>query len=490
MVPHKNNNHIRVVILIQEFVQTVNDILWGRGQLLIFMLTGAGIWFSWKLDFIQFRYFKHMFSLLGGSTASNKSGISSFQALCTSLSARVGIGNLTGVAVAISLGGSGAIFWMWMIALLGMATGFAESALGQLYKVKDINGEYRGGPAYYIQQGLKKRWLAVIFSVSIFIGYGFIFSAAQTNSITDALEHAYNFDRFYTGLVIMVLAGVIVVGGMKSIAKFSGIVIPFMGMGYVIVTLIITVINIDMVPAMLMDIVSSAFGLNEAAGGVMGTAIKIGMQRGLFSNEAGSGSVPQAAAAAVPHPPHPASQGFIQMLGVFFDTMILCTCTAFIILLAGGSAGELEGIRMTQMAMEHHIGAGGSDFVAAVITLFAFTSVVANYAYGESNLHMFKLDNKLGRIFFTAAYLLMIVWGSTAELTEVLALADMALGTMTVINVFGILLMTATITAIAKDYFQQHKEGKKPEYKRGSIKIQGDTEEGIWPEVVTVDEKQ
>ncbi|TDF42321.1 alanine:cation symporter family protein [Alteromonadaceae bacterium M269] len=476
--------------MIQEFVQTVNDILWGQGRLLIVMLTAAGIWFSWKLDFIQFRYFKHMFSLLGGSRESNKSGISSFQALCTSLSARVGIGNLTGVAVAISLGGSGAIFWMWIIALLGMATGFAESALGQLYKVKDINGEYRGGPAYYIQQGLNKRWLAIIFSVSIFIGYGFIFSAAQTNSITDALEHAYSFDRFYTGLVVMIIAGLIVVGGMKSIAKFSGLIIPFMGMSYVVITLIITVLNIDLMPAILADIFSSAFGFNEAAGGAMGTAIKIGMQRGLFSNEAGSGSVPQAAAAAVPYPPHPVSQGFIQMLGVFFDTMVLCTCTAFIILLAGGSAGELEGIRMTQMAMEHHIGAGGSDFVAATITLFAFTSVVANYAYGESNLHMFKLDNKLGRTFYTVAYLVMILWGSTAELTEVLALADMALGTMTVINVSAILLMTATIVAISKDYFKQRDEGKLPEYRRGSVVVQGDTEKGIWPEASELKEQQ
>jgi AGCS family alanine or glycine:cation symporter len=232
---------------------------------------------------------------------------------------------------------------------------------------------------------------------------------------------------------------------------------------------------------MLYDIVTSAFGLNEAVGGTLGAALKIGMQRGLFSNEAGSGSVPQAAAAASPFPPHPVSQGYMQMLGVFFDTIVLCTCTAFIILLAGGSAGELEGIRLTQMAMEQHIGSGGSDFVAMAITAFAFTSVVANYAYGESNLHMFKLDNKIGRSIYTGGYLLMVVWGATAELTHVLALADMALGVMTVINVFAILWMTPTVVSISRDYFNQRNAGKLPKYVHGSVDIQGSTENDVWP---------
>ena len=445
------------------------------------MLVFAGVWFTYRLGFVQLRHFGHMFSVMKGSTQSDKSGISSFQALCTSLSARVGTGNLAGVAVAISLGGPGAIFWMWMIALLGMATGFAESVLGQLYKVRDDHGEFRGGPAYYIKQGLNKTWLAVLFSLCLFLGYGFVFSAVQANTITDALNHAYEIDTFHSGLAIILLAGLIVVGGLRAIARFAEWIVPFMGVSYVLVAVIITLINFDAVPALLYDILTHAFGLQEAGAGALGAAIKNGIQRGLYSNEAGSGSVPHAAAGATPNPNHPVSQGYVQMLGVFLDTMVLCTCTAVIILLAGGSSGEqMEGIRLTQTAMSSHMGAGGEDFVAAAISLFAFTSVVANYAYGESNLHMFRLDNRVGRTLYTSGYLAMILWGSMAALPEVWAMADMALGMMTVINIIAIVWMTPTIVSISRDYFDKRDRGEKPEYKSGDCEIQGTTEKGIW----------
>ena len=467
--------------MINEFVSLVNNILWGDGQVLIIMLLACGIWFTVKLGGVQLRHFGHMFSLLKGSNTSTKDGISSFQALCTSLSARVGTGNLAGVAVAISLGGAGAIFWMWMIALLSMATGFAESVLGQLYKVRDENGEFRGGPAYYIKQGLNKTWLAVAFSLCLFFGYGFVFSAVQANTITDALNNAYSFPTEYVGLAIIALAALIVVGGLKSIARFAEFVVPFMGIGYVLVALAITFINISELPAMLLDIVKSAFGLQEAGAGALGAAIKNGIQRGLYSNEAGSGSVPHAAASAVPNPNHPVSQGYIQMLGVFLDTLVLCTSTAFIILLAGGSSSDqMEGIRLTQDAMSSHLGEGGTDFVAAAISLFAFTSVVANYAYGESNLHMFKLDNKIGRAVYTIGYLGMIYWGAQAALPQVWAMADMALGLMTVINIIAIVWMTPTIVSISKDYFKKKDSGANMEYKAGDCEIQGKSEDGIW----------
>lgn len=467
--------------MITEFVSLVNNILWGDGQVLIIMLLACGIWFTVKLGGVQIRHFTHMFALLKGSTSSTKEGISSFQALCTSLSARVGTGNLAGVAVAISLGGSGAIFWMWMIALLGMATGFAESVLGQLYKVRDENGEFRGGPAYYIKQGLNKTWLAVAFSLCLFFGYGFVFSAVQANTITDALNNAYAFPSAYSGVVIIALAALIVVGGLRGIARFAEYVVPFMGIGYVLVALAITFMNISELPAMLLDIVKSAFGLQEAGAGALGAAIKNGIQRGLYSNEAGSGSVPHAAASAVPNPNHPVSQGYIQMLGVFLDTMILCTSTAFIILLAGGSNSEqMEGIRLTQDAMSSHLGDGGTDFVAAAISLFAFTSVVANYAYGESNLHMFKLDNRAGRAAYTIGYLGMIYWGAQAALPQVWAMADMALGLMTVINIIAIVWMTPTIVSISKDYFKKKDSGETIEYKAGDCEIQGKSEDGVW----------
>ena len=467
--------------MINELVSIVNNVLWGDGQVLIIMLLACGIWFTVKLGGVQLRHFGHMFSLLKGSNTATKDGISSFQALCTSLSARVGTGNLAGVAVAISLGGSGAIFWMWMIALLGMATGFAESVLGQLYKVRDENGEFRGGPAYYIKQGLNKTWLAVAFSLCLFFGYGFVFSAVQANTITDALNNAYAFPSEYVGVVIIALAALIVVGGLRGIARFAEYVVPFMGIGYVLVALAITFINISELPAMLLDIVKSAFGLQEAGAGALGAAIKNGIQRGLYSNEAGSGSVPHAAASAVPNPNHPVSQGYIQMLGVFLDTMVLCTATAFIILLAGGSSSEqMEGIRLTQDAMSSHLGEGGTDFVAAAISLFAFTSVVANYAYGESNLHMFKLDNRAGRAAYTIGYLGMIYWGAQAALPQVWAMADMALGLMTVINIIAIVWMTPTIVSISKDYFKKKDSGEKVEYKAGDCDIQGKSEDGVW----------
>ena len=467
--------------MINEFVSAVNNVLWGDGQVLIIMLLACGIWFTVKLGGVQLRHFGHMFSLLKGSTTATKEGISSFQALCTSLSARVGTGNLAGVAVAISLGGSGAIFWMWMIALLGMATGFAESVLGQLYKVRDENGEFRGGPAYYIKQGLNKTWLAVAFSLCLFFGYGFVFSAVQANTITDALNNAYAFPSEYVGVVIIVLAALIVVGGLRGIARFAEYVVPFMGIGYVLVALAITFMNISELPAMLLDIIKSAFGLQEAGAGALGAAIKNGIQRGLYSNEAGSGSVPHAAASAVPNPNHPVSQGYIQMLGVFLDTMVLCTSTAFIILLAGGSSSDqMEGIRLTQDAMSSHLGEGGTDFVAAAISLFAFTSVVANYAYGESNLHMFKLDNRAGRAAYTIGYLGMIYWGAQAALPQVWAMADMALGLMTVINITAIIWMTPTIVSISRDYFKKKDSGEEVTYKTGDCDIQGKSEDDIW----------
>ncbi len=467
--------------MINEFVSFVNNILWGDGQVLIVMLLVCGVWFTVKLGGVQLRHFGHMFALLKNSKTSNEEGISSFQALCTSLSARVGTGNLAGVAVAISLGGSGAIFWMWMIALLGMATGFAESVLGQLYKVRDENGEFRGGPAYYIKQGLNKTWLAVAFSLCLFFGYGFVFSAVQANTITDALNNAYSFPSEYVGIAIILLAALIVVGGLRGIARFAEFVVPFMGIGYVLVALAITFINISELPALLLDIIKSAFGLQEAGAGALGAAIKNGIQRGLYSNEAGSGSVPHAAASAAPSPNHPVSQGYIQMLGVFLDTMILCTSTAFIILLAGGSSSEqMEGIRLTQDAMSSHLGEGGTDFVAAAISLFAFTSVVANYAYGESNLHMFKLDNRAGRAAYTIGYLGMIYWGAQAALPQVWAMADMALGLMTVINIVAIVWMTPTIVSISKDYFKKKDSGETVEYKAGDCEIQGKSEDGIW----------
>lgn len=437
--------------MISTIVDPINNILWGEGQILIYLLLFVGLWFSVKLGFIQMLHFKYMFKVMKGSTKSDKSGISSFQALCTGLSARVGTGNLAGVAMAISLGGSGAVFWMWVIAFLGMATGYAESVLGQLYKVRDNKKEFRGGPAYYIRAGLGKPWLAVLFSICLFLAYGVSFSAMQANTIADALNNTFDIPSHYSGAIIVLIAGSIVVGGLRSIARFAELIVPFMGVAFVGTAIVITLMNIQLLPAMFSDIFASAFGLTEAGAGALGAAIKNGIQRGLYSNEAGAGSVPHAAAGASPVPNHPVAQGYVQMLGVFLDTMVLCTCTAVVILLSDiNISGEMEGIRMTQDAMTSHFGTGGNYFVAAAITLFAFTSVVANYAYAESNLHMFKLDNKWGRLAYTALYFFMVYWGSSASLQQVWSMADMALGLMTLVNIYAIILLTPTIVNLTK----------------------------------------
>jgi len=467
--------------MVSEIVNTINNVLWGNGQILIYLLLFAGCWFSYKLKFVQILQFKYMFKVMKGSTQGDKSGISSFQSLCTGLSARVGTGNLAGVAMAISLGGSGAVFWMWVIALLGMATGFAESVLGQLYKVRDSKKEFRGGPAYYIRSGLNKPWLAITFSLCLFLGYGLTFSAMQANTIADALNNTFALSSVYSGAVIVVLAGFIVVGGLRSIARFAEIIVPFMGLAFVATALIVTIMNIQLLPSMFLDIFSSAFGLNEAGAGALGAAIKNGIQRGLYSNEAGAGSVPHAAAGASPIPNHPVAQGYVQMLGVFLDTMVLCSCTAVVILLSDiNISGEMEGIRMTQNAMSAHFGSGGNYFVAAAITLFAFTSVVANYAYAESNLHLFKLDNKIGKLLYTSIYLFMVFWGANATLKEVWGLADMALGLMTLVNIYAIVLLTPTIVNLTQDYLAKLKITDQPSFSLDDIEIQGQAEKGIW----------
>jgi len=468
--------------MLNTVIGAVNDVLWGQWQLLIYLLVIAGLFFTYRLGAIQIKQFGHMFALMKNSRQSDASGISSFQALCTSLSARVGSGNLAGVALAISVGGPGAVFWMWMIAILGMATGFAESLLAQVYKVRDSHKEFRGGPAYYIQQGLGYRWMSVLFAICIFMGYGLFFSALQANTIADAWGYAYEVPKFYSGLLIAGVAGLIIIGGLRSIARFAELVVPFMGIAYVLTALVLVTMNISLVPDVLYKIISSAFGLQEAGAGALGAAIQAGIQRGLYSNEAGSGSAPQAAASASPTPNHPATQGYVQMLGVFFDTIVLCTCTAIIILLAGGvTSSEPEGIRLTQTAMETHLGGYGIHFVTIAISLFAFTSVVANYAYAESNLRIFGLDNRFGRSAYTVAYMAMVIWGTNAGLAEVWNAGDMALGLMTVVNICALILLSPTIVAVSKDYAVKRNKGVTIDFKLEDCKIQGQTrDDDIW----------
>lgn len=462
-----------------EIVGFINGILWD--SLLVYLLVAVGLWFTLRLKFLQISHFFHMFSVLRNGANSDSSGISAFQALMTSLAARVGTGNLAGVAIAISLGGPGAVFWMWMIALLGMVTGYSESLLGQLYKVRDSNGQYRGGPAYYIKMGLKKPMLATIFSACIFIGYGLVFSSTQANTMAEALNHSYQISPSISGGAIIIFAGVIILGGVRMIAKCSSILVPVMGISYILLALYICLLNYNLLPDVIVLIYKSAFGLTEAGSGALGAAIVHGVKRGLYSNEAGAGTVPHAAACAAAR--HPAAQGYVQMLGVFIDTIVVCTATAMIILLAGGYADNetLTGIRLTQQAVSQHVGHWGGHFITVAICLFSFTSIVANYVYAESNLILFKLDNAKGKIAFTLIFLSMTFWGANASLPEVWAIADLSLGLTTIINVTALILLSSTIVTITKDYHRQRRGNQLPTFSRNNVKkVHGKIADDVW----------
>ncbi|MGO1246567.1 MAG: alanine/glycine:cation symporter family protein [Oceanisphaera sp.] len=463
----------------------INNLLWG--SLLVYLLLGAGAFFTIRLGFIQFRHFGHMFSVLKHSRRSDAAGISSFQALCTSLAARVGTGNLAGVAVALYLGGPGAIFWMWLIAFIGMATAFAESALAQLYKVKDGQGNYRGGPAYYMEKGLGMRWMGMLFAVFLIIAFGLVFNAVQANSISAAMDVAFGIPEWASGAILVLGAGLIIFGGLRTIARFAELVVPVMALAYFVIAFVVVLMNLTELPSVFMLIIKSALGLEQAGGGAIGYAISQalmnGIKRGLFSNEAGMGSAPNAAASASPYPPHPASQGYVQMLGVFVDTLVICTCTASIILLSGQfEAGSgVTGIELTQRALSHEVGEWGSVFIAIAILFFAFTSIVANYAYAENNLIFLEQDSKNGLLIFRLFVLAMVMFGAIGELPIIWAMADVSMGLMALTNLVAILLLSGVAVKLAQDYNDQRKLGRVPSFDATKYpELHSQLEEGIW----------
>ncbi|WP_117233725.1 alanine/glycine:cation symporter family protein [Vibrio maerlii] len=469
-----------------DLINLMNDLLWG--SILVYLLVGVGIYFTVRLGFIQFRHFGHMFSVLKNSRKADSAGISSFQALCTSLAARVGTGNMAGVAVALTAGGPGAIFWMWLIAMLGMATSFAESTLAQLYKTKDDDGNYRGGPAYYMEKGLGMRWMGVLFSIFLIIAFGLVFNAVQANSIAGAMKTAFGLDEMYVGIAIVVLSAVVIFGGIKRIARTAELIVPVMALAYLALALFIMLTNLDKLPGVLSLIFKSAFGLQEAAAGGLGYAIAQaminGIKRGLFSNEAGMGSAPNAAASATPYPPHPASQGYVQMLGVFTDTIVICSATVAIILMSGeyvGAETAVTGIELTQRALSTQVGEWGGIFVAVAIFFFAFTSIIANYSYAETNLIFLEHNHKAGLGIFRVIVLGMVMFGSMASLPVVWSLADVSMGLMAIVNLVAILLLSGIVIKLAKDYNAQLKAGKVPTFDANDYpELKSQLEDGIW----------
>ncbi|WP_110669449.1 alanine/glycine:cation symporter family protein [Salinicola halophilus] len=469
----------------------VSDFVWT--YILVYLLLGAGILFTILTRGMQFRLFGHMARVTFTSRGSGN-GVSGFQAFATSLAARVGTGNLAGVALALWVGGPGAIFWMWVTALVGFSTAFIESTLAQTYKKRNEDGVFRGGPAYYIERALGYRWMSALFAVFLLIAYGLAFNGAQSNTIAQGMAQAFSIPHWLTGVVLVALTAMVIYGGLRSIARTAEKIVPLMAIAYLLVALWVLFMNLSEVPAMLALIVKSAFGFGPAVGGAVGYSIKIamenGIKRGLFSNEAGMGSAPNAAAQA--DVKHPAAQGLVQSFGVFIDTLVICSCTAVVILLSGvyerlmsNSPGQdIVGIQLTQNAMVDHLGSFGEIFIAIAIFLFAFTSILANFSFSQINIeYLFQRRAKLAVAMLRIAVLAMVMIGSVAQLSFVWDFADLAMGLMATTNLVAILMLCPIALRVLKDYERQRRDGiNEPTFDpQGVLKRPEQVDADVWP---------
>jgi alanine or glycine:cation symporter, AGCS family len=459
----------KLMEFIESIVSHLNDFLWS--YVLIIVLIGLGLYFTIRTGFVQFSI-REMFRVITDKRAfsdSGKKGTSSFQAFAISAASRVGTGNMAGVASAVALGGPGALFWMWVVAVIGAASGFVESTLGQVYKVSDKD-LYRGGPAYYIEKGLKSRWLGIVFAITITFTYGLIFNSVQSNTISLAFKNQFTIDPVTVAIILTILTALVIFGGLKSIANVSQIIVPVMAIIYILISLVILVMNLDAIPGIIKLIFANAFGIEQVAGGGFGAAIMMGVKRGLFSNEAGMGSVPNAAATA--DVSHPVKQGLVQALGVFFDTLLICSATGLVILASGGFAGsQAEGIQITQSAFSNHLGDWAGIFVAIAIFLFAFSSILGNYYYGESNMYYIK-DSKPALFIYRIVVLVMVIFGTLASFDLVWALADLTMAIMALINLYAITRLFKIAKVVLDDYLKQRKAGKDPVFYRDVLENQ------------------
>lgn len=456
----------------KSVVQVGNDLIWS--QYLIGLLLTVGIFFTISSKFVQLRMLPEMFKALVEKPETLKNGekgISPFQAFAISAGSRVGTGNIAGVATAIVLGGPGAVFWMWIIAFIGAASAFIEATLAQVYKVHDKEGGFRGGPAYYITKGLNQKWLGITFAVLITVTFAFVFNTVQSNTIAESLRTQYHISPVITGIILAVITAIIIFGGVRSIATLSSLIVPIMAIVYIGIVLVILLMNFDQIIPMIGTIIKSAFGMEQVAGGAVGTAILQGIKRGLFSNEAGMGSAPNAAATAAV--PHPVKQGLLQSLGVFFDTMLVCTATAIMILLYSGlKFGEKapQGVEVTQSALNEHLGSPGGIFLTVAITLFAFSSVVGNYYYGQSNIE-FLSKNKAILFIFRCLVVVLVFTGAVVKTETVWSTADLFMGLMAIVNLVSIIGLSNIAFAVMKDYIQQKRAGLKPVFKPENLEI-------------------
>lgn len=469
--------------LLSPVIGLINRVLWD--YVLVYGLLAVGLYFTVRLRFVQVRRFPHMLHVIGRGTGGDSAGISPFQALCTSLASRVGTGNLAGVAIALSVGGPGALFWMWCTAVLGMATAYAESALAQLYKVRDENGQYRGGPSYYMARGLKKKWMGVAFALCLLLTYGLVFSSVHANAMAQSLRSAFGLSQAQIATGLVLLTAVIIFGGLRTIARFAEWVVPFMSVGYLGLAGWVVLTHLPQVPDVLMLVLRSAFGLDAAAGGIFGAiavAMLQGVKRGLYSNEAGMGSAPNVAAAATPIPHHPSSQGFVQSLGVFIDTLLICSATGFVILLSGVLGQSGDGVQITQNAMTVFFGDWGTYFVAIALFFFAFTTIIGNYSYAESNL-IYLGGGRGSLLVLRIAALLVIVWGVYSKVQLVWDAADAAMALMASINLVALVMLSGVVIKLTRDYDRQLGEGKSPNFHIAQYPELGDgVDHEIWKE--------
>jgi AGCS family alanine or glycine:cation symporter len=442
-------------------VGSINGVLWS--YVLIIVLVGIGLYFTVRTGFVQIRYFFEMFKVLSHGISNHKSKgkeISSFQAFCISTASRVGVGNIAGIAIAVVLGGPGAIFWMWVIALIGAASGFVESTLAQIYKVPYHEGGYHGGPAYYIKNALKQPAVAALFAVLISTTFALCYNSVQSNTIAMALHDSFGFSPIITGLVLCIFTSMIIFGGAHRIAKAAAFMVPIMACLYLGVAIVIFFKNIDMVPHMFYLIVHDAFCPQAAVSGGFAAVIMTGIKRGLFSNEAGEGSVPNAAACAVTS--HPVKQGLVQAFGVFVDTLFICTASAVIVMLCQKYevGGEVTGIALMQLSLSSELGAFAGYFMSFTITLFAFSSIIGNYYYGEVNIGYLS-KNPYVLVAFRIFVVGMVFFGSYATLELVWNLADLFMALLALTNLYAIARLGKIAFIALKDYSDQRRRGIK-----------------------------
>ena len=453
-----------------QMIADLNTFLYS--YILIILLVGTGIYFTVRTKFVQIRMFPEAIRVLT-EKKSDSAGVSSFQALMISTASRVGTGNIAGVATALAAGGAGAIFWMWLLAVIGSASAFIESTLAQIYKVKGEK-EFRGGPAYYIQYALGKRWLGIVFSVLLIACFSFGFNALQAFNVSSAIEYYIGPEYSQTcipaviGAVLAICTALVIFGGVHRIGIITSGLVPVMAVLYILLGIYITAMNIQDLPAIFSLIFTEAFDIQSIAGGFAGSCVMLGIKRGLFSNEAGMGSAPNAGAAA--DVSHPAKQGFVQMLSVFIDTILICTTTAMMLLNYGVIDPELTGMPFVQQAIKAEVGELGIHFITISIFLFAFSSLVGNYCYAESNLKFIKDDKNLLTV-FRIICVLIIFWGAQASFDTVWNLADVLMGFMAIVNIIAILLLSGVGVRTLNDYVQQKAEGQDPRFSPGKLGI-------------------